>query len=413
MQTPETELTSTATDLDFYEPADIFGTNTILIPEIGSVFKQLADMNHSYNLYNTPLQQQHPSENEQEQDSNFESQGSPPPEPIAPPHITEGDMAQIEEAIFAEIQPEPNYIATSGSGQIQGLYENQSSEQFEQSNIIRQMNLISPITPLAAATQVNEMNQMAQIGTMVQSTLSPSDTKQENIQKESYKRRNVSQKKRIQVKESKRSKKSNKDFAATQYTFLGILPEKPVTPYNQLPYYRRANGLEYRNFSLLNGPQSLAIYERNKKFRTNLYEPAVNKKFTALPGQAIKSSNQGNFALCPYCELTTDNVANDCEKMYYKRNDSNYLHHMIQYHGIFSNGELVKDPEIRGWALTPTDKSPVEVVRCPYCEEFVNLKKFKRDNRNEHRLLKYLRHVKEKHKTGKNLEIMQRQRFDK
>lgn len=196
-----------------------------------------------------------------------------------------------------------------------------------------------------------------------------------------------------------------KESRPVPYNFLGVLPNKVLTPYNPLPFYRRSNGLNYDSFSSLNSPIAPVTYECNRKFGSNMYEPAVNKKFNEG-----KVPNEGNFALCPYCELSPDNIEHDCEKMFYKRNDSNYLHHMIQYHGIFSNGELVKEPEVRGWAMAPSEKSPVEVVQCPYCGEFVSLKKFKPDNEHEHRLLKYLRHVKEKHKTGKNLQVLHRQR---
>ncbi|VEU19673.1 DEKNAAC100434 [Brettanomyces naardenensis] len=386
MHKSETESATTA-DIELYEPAELSRSDPSLIPQIGSVFRQLANMSHSYNYYN--FQVQHQSENDQDSEQSFEShsqldqqisqvsqvsQASSPQLPQIPQiPITAGDVVKFEDSIFSDLSAEPlgNYITTPALGQIPNFYE-------------------QPVNPdISYPQQVGEIPEVS------------ADAK---------KRRKTGG--RTQPPRRKR----NRDAAPSQYTFVGILPDKPLTPFHFLPYYRQLNGLSFENFKHLNNMNPHIIYERNKKFQTNVYEPAVNKKYSISTEEAgqgkLKASSQGNFALCPYCQLTHENLSDNCERMFYKRNDSNYLHHMIQYHGIFSNGELVKDPEVRGWALTPTDKSPVEVVQCPYCGDFVSLKKFKPDNQNEHRLLKYLRHVKERHKTGKNLQIVQRQHLD-
>ncbi|KAG7926216.1 hypothetical protein KL925_003266, partial [Ogataea polymorpha] len=190
---------------------------------------------------------------------------------------------------------------------------------------------------------------------------------------------------------------------------LSLAQEK--TPCRGLDYYRIQNNISIRAFEAFNKPDSKYIYLENRKYGTNLYEPAVNRKLNPqLLGHETdtasrkKSVNTGNFALCPFCPMTQENSRNEFQKLFFKRNDSNYLHHMIQFHGVFSNGRLVKDPAKRGWLFSKEMAEPVEVVECPYCSECITLKKYKASNPNEHRLLKYLRHVKEHHKTGKNLQ---------
>ncbi|KAG7805801.1 hypothetical protein KL921_005232 [Ogataea angusta] len=183
------------------------------------------------------------------------------------------------------------------------------------------------------------------------------------------------------------------------------------TPCRGLDFYRIRNNISIRAFEAFNKPDSKYIYQENRKYGTNLYEPAVNRKLNpqllgdeAGMASRKKSANTGNFALCPFCPMTQENSRNEFQKLFFKRNDSNYLHHMIQFHGVFSNGRLVKDPAKRGWLFSKETAEPVEVVECPYCSECITLKKYKASNPNEHRLLKYLRHVKEHHKTGKNLQ---------
>ncbi|KAH3661634.1 hypothetical protein OGAPHI_006484 [Ogataea philodendri] len=183
------------------------------------------------------------------------------------------------------------------------------------------------------------------------------------------------------------------------------------TPCRGLDYYRVRNNVTIRAFEGVAQHGSQYVYHENRKYGTSLYEPAVNRKLRTeeAAGETAqtsrkKSVNMGNFALCPFCPMNEENTKNEFQKLFFKRNDSNYLHHMIQFHGVFSNGKLVKDPVKRGWFFPKDSLEPVEVVECPYCLECVSLKKFKAANPDEHRLLKYLRHVKEYHKTGKNLQ---------
>lgn len=377
MHKPKTQATPSA-KIEVYEPSEILGTELSIIPQLGTIFKQFTGMNHDYEYYQSPFtpsggnNQNVPQRVENADNQEFET-------------ITSGDVEKLEQAFIADIPTEPagNYITSS----------NMLSQTTENLNAIPSMdnqhffsdNEIFPVSP-----------------TQIPMPTAP----------------------RRRRKSSRRSDSSKSDSTIikgkTPYNFIGAIPDKPFTPFNPLPYYRRNNGLTFKNFKQLINADPHVTFEMNKKFTSNMYEPAVNKKFnysgnmqSSSGGNAggNKTLSQGNFALCPYCELSRENLTNNCEKMFYKRNDSNYLHHMIQYHGIFSNGELVKDPQVRGWASTQKDKQLVEVVQCPYCGELISLKKFKPENRMEHRLLKYLRHVKEKHKTGKNLQIMHQHQF--
>ena len=350
-----------------------------IIPQVENIFKQFTGMNHDSEYYQASINPTGGSSQEVPQ-----SMGSTENQDFET--IASGDVDRLDQSITADIPTEPvgNYITSSST--------------IAQSSVIFTTLSSAENQPFFTDNEIFPMSP----------TQFPMPT-------------TASRKRR---KSSRKSDSSKSDSGTLKgkasYDFIGAIPDKPFTPFNPLPYYRRNNGLTFKNFKQLNNVDPHVTYELNKKFTSNMYEPAVNKKynyFNTLQGSSgntgggTKALSQGNFALCPYCELTRDNVSNNCEKMFYKRNDSNYLHHMIQYHGIFSNGELVKDPQIRGWALTPKDKQPIEVVQCPYCGDLISLKKFKPENRMEHRLLKYLRHVKEKHKTGKNLQIMHQHQF--
>ncbi|ODV86585.1 hypothetical protein CANARDRAFT_27019 [[Candida] arabinofermentans NRRL YB-2248] len=207
------------------------------------------------------------------------------------------------------------------------------------------------------------------------------------------------------------------DLERIDYRVFDSTPENPFTPMTSLSAFRQSNRLTFQNFERFNKPDDSEckyIYSPNKKEGTSLYEPRVNRKLNPEYVKTHKdssnlASNQGNFALCPFCIPTLEDLRNLCDRMFFKRNDSNYLHHLIQFHGIFSNGELVKDPLERKWGIprnhdgTDKDCPAVEIVKCGYCEDYIALRKTKEENAGNNRLLKYMRHVKEFHKIGKNL----------
>lgn len=368
---------------------------------------QFPTMNHGYEYYNyqtlseqnsgSTSQQQHESDNSNDKNKPVNS-----PQPSLP--VSNKDVPKFEDPTFSDFPSESlgNYVTASS-----GLNRLSFSDPLLQQSILNQTYEANLQQQQSQQQQISSISSPSQQMQLPPVPVNISQSPQSVLQ--SY---NPLSERKVPMKKttssgSKRLRKSN----TAEYRFIGNIEGKPLTPFHSLPYYRRLNSLTFDNFRNLNVNPGVK-FEANKKFRTNMYEPAVNKKYNIMiggnSGEQMKGSSQGNFALCPYCEITKDNIANNCEKMFYKRNDSNYLHHMIQYHGIFSNGELVRDPEIRGWAVTDSDKNSIEVVQCPYCGEYISLKKFKLENRGGHRLLKYLRHVKEKHKTGKNLQIMQK-----
>ncbi|GMG19458.1 unnamed protein product [Ambrosiozyma monospora] len=195
-----------------------------------------------------------------------------------------------------------------------------------------------------------------------------------------------------------------------------------------LSYFRVWNNLTIHELAHLNQSDEAYIYRENK-FVNSLYDPHVNKKRRTTKELLNKEStvrrqshshtkgkmpaSEGNLALCPFCPLDSLEIGadgHDVDSLFYTRNDSKYLHHMIQYHGVFSNGELVREPLDRKWAYNPEtkNKDKIEVIQCPYCldefnrDVFISIKKYKDGNDGEHRMLKYLRHVKEFHDFREN-----------
>ncbi|GME73438.1 unnamed protein product [Ambrosiozyma monospora] len=195
-----------------------------------------------------------------------------------------------------------------------------------------------------------------------------------------------------------------------------------------LSQFRIWNNITMNELAHLNESDETYIYRENK-FVNSLYDPHVNKKRRTNKEMLKKQSaahrlchthpkgkmpaSEGNLALCPFCPLESPEIGADSrnvDSLFYTRNDSKYLHHMIQYHGVFSNGELVREPLDRKWAYNPETKSrdKIEVIQCPYCldefhrDVFISIKKYKDGNDGEHRMLKYLRHVKEFHDFREN-----------
>ncbi|ODV98608.1 hypothetical protein PACTADRAFT_1074 [Pachysolen tannophilus NRRL Y-2460] len=89
-----------------------------------------------------------------------------------------------------------------------------------------------------------------------------------------------------------------------------------------LEYYRRRN-----HFRLSDMPRGEVYqYEISPKANKSRYEPQILRRKGAK-----RSSTEG---LCPYCEHIN----------FLKLSSSAYLHHLGMNHGIFSNGEKVKEP---------------------------------------------------------------------
>ncbi|GME83915.1 unnamed protein product [Ambrosiozyma monospora] len=222
-------------------------------------------------------------------------------------------------------------------------------------------------------------------------------------------------------KQTGKSHSSGKDPKTIKYNLLSEEPDEcePDYTYMKLQKHQVFNGvtLEILNDMGITPLDHKMYYEANPKFsESNLYEPAVNMRTIILAdkdgnyvepmggesgvrrtgginncGKPKNTNNinsnkvnqthfqktkrtlqPGNWSLCPLCPLPLDNadsLANAMSHCMFRRNDSNYLHHLIQYHGVFSHGGLVKEPDYKGWATSNYDKKPVEVVECLYCLE--------------------------------------------
>ncbi|GMG34640.1 unnamed protein product [Ambrosiozyma monospora] len=312
-------------------------------------------------------------------------------------------------------------------------------------------------------------------------------------------------------KQTGKSHSSGKDPKTIKYNLMSDQSQEcePDYTYMKLQDHQVFNGV---TMGMLNDLGITPLdhkmyYEANPKFsKFNLYEPAVNMRSIILqdeegnyvepmsgtsgirrtgginncgkpkditginninsdvnksPLQKTKRTLQpGNWSLCPLCPLPLDNpdsLANAMSYCMFRRNDSNYLHHLIQYHGVFSHGGLVKEPDYKGWATSNYEKNPVEIVECMYCLEenlkvnnpcsncnddddcssdgddefeekdyeegrnynsrngelagqkidrvFIKLKKYNPGKPTANRFLKYLRHVKNCHYDRKNQKI--------
>lgn len=111
-----------------------------------------------------------------------------------------------------------------------------------------------------------------------------------------------------------------------------------------------------------------------------------------------KALYKNSESLCPYCEVENYKAnANGLGFYFHKMSNSDYLHHLLKHHGVFSNSTEVPIPRVG------TSKGSWSAF-CPYCGIECKMKHYGvRFKEGEHHFLSLLRHCDAAHKQGKNL----------
>lgn len=189
---------------------------------------------------------------------------------------------------------------------------------------------------------------------------------------------------------------------------IDIIPDDKII-LNKLPsmnIFRTCNGLTISNF-LKNGEQpadGAYNYEATKESIINSYTPRVFRYLKS--NEKLKSTRSRQVVaregLCPYC------VSNNPDLLFHDINSSRYSTHLLNYHGIFTNGTKILDPvkhcHGREMKKNGTERV-VECVVCPYpnCKAIIKFGRKRIGATQQQRFSAYIRHASLTHKQRKNI----------